>query len=66
MDIEDVNEQCCPGGTKFLRKNSHQILGPKDLNFNNLWLTRVSFSVCRLNTTCSLTTDSRVQWMISS
>lgn len=42
------------------------MLEPEDLNFKNLWLTGVSFSVCKLNTTCSLTTDSRVQWMISS
>lgn len=52
-----MNNGAVLGALTLLGENSHRTLGLGVMNFMNLRLTGVSLSICRLNPTCSFTTD---------
>lgn len=52
-----MNNGAVLGALTLLGENSHRTLGLGVMNFMNLRLTGVSLSVCKLNPTCSFTTD---------
>lgn len=53
-----MNNGAVLGALTLLGENSHRTLGLGVMNFMNLRLTGVSLPVCKLNPTCSFTTDS--------